>query len=252
MRLLFAEVKKQGYTGSYSHLARFIALWKDAGQPLGGVVEAPLVSPLPALASLACAARSVAPTLDPTTGRRISPLTAAALCVKPRGQMTSRQSSIVDALKAGSEEFTTMRQLAMRLNALFRERSAEKLDEWLRDAFSCGVFTMRRFAKTLRQDKSAVQNAVTEPWSNGQTEEQINRLKTLKRSMNGRASTELLRARMLPFQDCILHRERSRPRQNGSRHPRLPKSPCPPNCRSFFVVSLAGGFIRAWPAIIAT
>ena len=92
-------------------------------------------------------------------------------------------------------------------NGLFRERSAENLDEWLRDAFSCGVFTMRRFAKTLRQDKSAVQNAVTEPWSNGQTEGQINRLKTLKRSMYGRASTELLRARMLPLQDCNLHRE---------------------------------------------
>jgi len=207
VRLLFTEVKKQGYTGSYSHLARFIAPWKDAGQPLGGIVETPLVSPLPALASLACAARSVAPTLDPTTGRRISPLTAAALCVKPRGQMTSRQLSTVDALKAGSEDFTTMRQLAMRFNGLFRERSAEKLDEWLRDAFSCGIFAMRRFAKVLRQDKSAVQNAVTEPWSNGQTEGQINRLKTLKRSMYGRASIGLLRARMLPLQDCNLHRE---------------------------------------------
>ena len=28
--------------------------------------------------------------------------------------MTSRQLTVVDALKAGSEEFTTMRQLAMR------------------------------------------------------------------------------------------------------------------------------------------
>jgi hypothetical protein len=131
VRFLFAEVKKQGYTGSYSHLARFIAPWKDAGRPLGGIVETPLVSPSPALSSFACDARSPAPTLDPTTGRRVSPLTAAALCVKPRGQMTSRQSSIVDALKAGSEEFTKMRQLAMRFIGLFRERSAEKLDEWL-------------------------------------------------------------------------------------------------------------------------
>jgi len=159
VRLLFAAVKKQGYTGSYSHLARFIAPWKDAGRPLDGIVEAPLVSPLPGSASSTCAAHSVAPILDPTTGRRISPLTAAALRLKPRGQMTNRQMSIVDALKAGSEEFATMHQLAMRFNGLFRERSAEKLDEWLRDAFSCGDFTMRRFAKTLRQDKSAVQNA---------------------------------------------------------------------------------------------
>ena len=45
--------------------------------------------------------------------------------------MTSRQLTVVDALKAGSEEFTTMRQLAMRFRGLFRGGSLEKLDEWL-------------------------------------------------------------------------------------------------------------------------
>jgi transposase len=90
---------------------------------------------------------------------------------------------------------------------LFRGGSLEKLDEWLRNAFSCGIYSMRRFAKTLRQDKSVVQNAVTDPWSNGQTDGQINRLKTLKRSMYGRASIELLRARMLPVQEYGLRRE---------------------------------------------
>jgi hypothetical protein len=39
---------------------------------------------------------------------------------------------------------------------------------------------MRRFVRTLRQDIEAVRNAVLEPWSNGQTEGQINKLKTLK------------------------------------------------------------------------
>ncbi len=36
-------------------------------------------------------------------------------------------------------------------------------------------------------------------WSNGQVEGQVNRLKTLKRQMYGRASFELLRARLLPL-----------------------------------------------------
>ena len=44
-----------------------------------------------------------------------------------------------------------------------------------------------------------VLNALTTPWSNGQTEGQISRLKTLKRAMYGRAGAELLRARMLPL-----------------------------------------------------
>ena len=47
--------------------------------------------------------------------------------------------------------------------------------------------------------------AVAEPWSNGQTEGQINRLKTLKRAMYGRASTELLRARMIPLSAFTAH-----------------------------------------------
>jgi transposase len=58
---------------------------------------------------------------------------------------------------------------------------------------------MQRFAKTIRQDLEAVRNAMSEPWSNGQTEGQINRLKTLKRAMYGRAGVELLRARMMPL-----------------------------------------------------
>ena len=51
----------------------------------------------------------------------------------------------------------------------------------------------------LNRDFDAVKNAVEMPWSNGQAEGQINRLKTLKRAMYGRAGLELLRARMLPF-----------------------------------------------------
>ena len=62
------------------------------------------------------------------TGRRISPLTAAALCVKPRRLMTARQIVNVDALKAASADFTTMRRLAIRLRGPLRGGTIEKLD----------------------------------------------------------------------------------------------------------------------------
>ena len=67
------------------------------------------------------------------------------------------------------------------------------------DAANSGIHAMRQFAATLRRDLVAVRNAISKPWSSGQTEGQINRLKTLKRAMYGRAGTELLRARMLPL-----------------------------------------------------
>jgi transposase len=43
-----------------------------------------------------------------------------------------------------------------------------------------------------------VEAAVTQPWSNGPMEGQINPLKMLKRQMYRRGGTELRRARLLP------------------------------------------------------
>src|SRR5208283_3960286 len=106
-------------------------------------------------------------TLDPMTGRAISPLTAAALCVKPRGQMTARQVANVDALKAASAEFTAMRHLAMRFRGLLRGGTPERLNNWLIDARASGIYAMQRFTRTIRQDLEAVRNAMSEPWSNG-------------------------------------------------------------------------------------
>jgi transposase len=59
-----------------------------------------------------------------------------------------------------------------------------------------GCAELQSFAAGLRQDESAVAAALTEAWSNGPVEGQVNRLKTIKRQMYGRAGFELLRARV--------------------------------------------------------
>ena len=92
------------------------------------------------------------------------------------------------------------RHLAMRFRGLLRGGTVEDLDAWLIDARgSRWIYAMQRFARAIRQDIEAVRNAVSEPWSKGQTEGQINKLKTLKRAMYGRAGVDLLRARMMPL-----------------------------------------------------
>jgi hypothetical protein len=80
-----------------------------------------------------------------------------------------------------------------------RSGDVEKLTPWLHNADRLALYGIRRFVHTLRQDLVAVRNAITETWSNGQTEGQINRLKMLKRAMYGRAGIDLLRARMIPL-----------------------------------------------------
>ncbi len=67
------------------------------------------------------------------------------------------------------------------------------------------VWSQSRFARVLHRDLDAVYNAIELPWSNGQAEGQINRLKTIKRAMYGRAGPELLRARMLPLDQSRYH-----------------------------------------------
>jgi hypothetical protein len=70
-----------------------------------------------------------------------------------------------------------------------------RLHAWLTETNASAPHHTRSFARWLMRDLQAVRNAITEPWSNAQAEGQINKLKTLKRSMYGRASVEQLRAR---------------------------------------------------------
>ena len=71
------------------------------------------------------------------------------------------------------------------------------LEVWLADASASGVRAMETFAAGLKNDVAAISAALTMPWSNGQTEGQVNRLKLIKRQMFGHASFDLLRRRVL-------------------------------------------------------
>jgi transposase len=55
----------------------------------------------------------------------------------------------------------------------------------------------REGAIGMRCDHDAVLAAIQFPWSNGQVEGHVHRLKLLKRTMYGRAGLELLRRRLI-------------------------------------------------------
>jgi transposase len=86
-------------------------------------------------------------------------------------------------------------------SALIRQRRepdpTPPLDLWMAQVRSSGVPELKAFATKLRQDRNAVLAPLTLPYSQGQTEGQVNRLKLLKRSMYGRAKFDLLRGRVL-------------------------------------------------------
>jgi hypothetical protein len=54
------------------------------------------------------------------------------------------------------------------------------LHRWMEEARKTGIHSLVRFVRTLKQDLSAVQAAVSKPWRNGPVEGHINRLKNSK------------------------------------------------------------------------
>jgi transposase len=100
----------------------------------------------------------------------------------------------VARIEASVPTLVTSRDLTERFAEMVRHGRAEQLPDWLTEAETS---VLSSFARGLRADVEAVAAALREPWSNGQTEGQINRLKTLKRQMYGRANLDLLRARLV-------------------------------------------------------
>ncbi len=80
---------------------------------------------------------------------------------------------------------------------MLKERRAEALDEWLKQAKESHVAELKSFANGIYRDYAAVYAACSRPESNGITEGHVNRLKFLKRQMFGRAHLDLLRVKVL-------------------------------------------------------
>jgi len=87
-----------------------------------------------------------------------------------------------------------VRDLSGRFGVMVRNHSADALAPWLAEAAGS---ELRAFATGLRQDEQAVRAALLLPWSSGQVEGQVTRLKLVKLQSYGRAKLDLLKARLL-------------------------------------------------------
>ncbi len=90
-----------------------------------------------------------------------------------------------------------VRLIIFEFKQLMREKEGDKLQDWCKAAIETGVESLKSFVNGINQDFQAVYQAFVSPWSNGQVEGQVNRLKNIKRQMYGRAGFELLRRRVI-------------------------------------------------------
>ena len=86
------------------------------------------------------------------------------------------------------------RILVDRFHAMIRKKAEIELEPWIDESKRSLIAS---FATGIANDKGAVHAAITQPWSNGQVEAQITKLKLVKRQMYGRAKLDLLQARLI-------------------------------------------------------
>ena len=169
-RQLWREIVSDGYKGSFATLARWAVPLRRAGVADGSTPSATPSAPRP-------------------SRRR-----CAWLLGRERDDLTAAERSYVERLTAADPALATASALARNFAALVRGGDASGLDAWIASAADGELSGL---AAGVTRDKAAVAAAITEPWSTSPVEGHINRLKTLKRSMYGRAGYDLLRARML-------------------------------------------------------
>jgi transposase len=183
-RRLFHELQRQGYRGSYPTLARYTQRLRLAQE--GAAPRWVRSSRSPSL-----------PSVIDRPERPLTPRTAAWLALQRPERRTAGGTKRLARLRGQDTSLAEAVDLAEEFAGLIRARQPERLDPWLARARDGGLPAFRGFAKRLGADEAAVRAAAMLPWSTGQVEGQINRLKTIKRQMYGRAKLDLLGRRFL-------------------------------------------------------
>jgi transposase len=162
-------MQAKGFTGSLSSTYRYlIFLGMQAGQP--------------------------EQKLQP---RRLTASQAAWTITAPDQELDDHQKKYRDMLFDLSPKVMGASRLANRFIQMVKEKRKDQFAAWIEDAQKCSIPRLRSFAAGLVSDYQAVDAALSFDWSNGQLEGQVNRLKTIKRMMYGRAKFDLLKKRVL-------------------------------------------------------
>jgi transposase len=181
-RMLWRELRAMGFPGTDKQVQRWLAQHRTA----------PTAS-----------SRPTGPGYLPAS----APATRLAWLLVQSPAALSAADAATTARVEQDREAAKVATLARRFTALVRtcgvrqkpdpDAALAALEAWLADARACGIRGIATFAAGLELDGAAVRAAFTTPWSSGQAEGQITRLKLIKRQGYGRASSDLLRRRVL-------------------------------------------------------
>jgi transposase len=164
---LHAEITAAGYTGSYKRVQAYL-------HPLNAITPSP-----------------PRPTPPPKASR------ITRLLLTPPAALTHAEHASLAAIRARCPHLNALATHITTFAALLTSRRPALLEDWITAVTADDQPDLHHFITGLRQDHAAVTAAITCHWNSGRVEGHVNRLKMIKRQMYGRASTALLRKRVL-------------------------------------------------------
>jgi len=117
--------------------------------------------------------------------------------LRPLGHLTVEDRLLRARLLADTPAIRAAFTVVDAFREMVRTRNRDALDPWLTAAETSSVAPIRTFAAGIRRDYAAVAAAFEHPWSSGQVEGFVNKIKLQKRAMYGRGKFDLLRRRVL-------------------------------------------------------
>jgi len=167
------ELEAQGYQGSYSLLMQAVQPWRGPRPPP-----------------------------EPGRGRRrgrprVKRVNVRWLCLRPPDQLDTVERDALQEILEDDQRLAFGYELLQRFRNLIARRSVRELDQWLEDAAASELRPFVSLSNGIQADHAAVVNGLTLPWSTGPVEGTVTRVKLIKRQGYGRASTHLLRRRVI-------------------------------------------------------
>jgi transposase len=175
---LWDELRAIGFPGSAGTVRRHVGGWRTVPRRRGG----------PPAGDAGKTGTAPAPVSSP---RQIK-----WWLLSDADALTEDQRAYLQRLLAALPILATAQQVAREFGRVVRERDRAALSGWLQQAEASGIPELRAVATGMRRDRAAIEAALMLPWSQGQTEGQVTRLKLVKRQMYGRGGLDLLRSRL--------------------------------------------------------
>jgi transposase len=129
--------------------------------------------------------------------RRVRRMNSRWLCLRPPEQLHDEEREVLQRVLDDDPPLAMAHALMQRFRRIVNDRDLAGLEGWLTDAATSELPPFVGFTRGIAADRDAVLAAFTLPWSTGQVEGHVHRIKLLKRQAYGRAGLPQLRARIL-------------------------------------------------------